>query len=155
MRRSYRLLLGTGLALTFGIHAAALAGPYGDDLAKCLVKSTTAEDKTMLVQWMFAMMALHPDVKAMAAVSSAQRDNVNLGTAKMFETLLTKTCLTEAKSAIQYEGMSTIESSFSVLGQVAARELFSHPSVAAGNAEFAKHIDTEALKKSLGTPSAP
>lgn len=154
MRCLHRVLLGTGIVLTLGIHAA-FAGPYGDDLAKCLVKSTTAEDKTMLVQWMFATMALHPDVKAMAAVSNDQRDKVNLGTAKMFETLLTKTCVAEAKQAIQYEGGSTIETSFSVLGQVAARELFSHPAVAAGNAEFAKHIDADAIKKSLETPKAP
>jgi hypothetical protein len=155
MRRLHRVLLGTGIALTLTAHAAALAGPYGDELAKCLVKSTTAEDKSMLVQWMFSTMALHPDVKWMAAVSSGQRDKVNESTAKIFETLLTKTCLSETKQAIQYEGGSTIESSFNVLGQVAARELFSHPLVAAGNAEFAKHLDTEAMKKLLETSKAP
>jgi hypothetical protein len=143
-----------GLAVTLVANTGALAGPYGDDLAKCLVKSTTAAEKGTLVQWMFATMALHPDVKWMAAITADQRAKLNEKTAKQFETLLTKTCLAETKAALKYEGASTFESSFNVLGTVAARELMSHPSVVAGNEEFAKYLDTDAMKSLLEPPKA-
>ena len=141
-----------GLAMTLVANTGAFAGPYGDDLAKCLVKATTAEEKGVLVQWMFATMALHPDVKWMAAITPDQRAKLNEKTAKQFETLLTKTCLAETKAAMKYEGPSTFESSFNVLGTVAARELMSHPSVVAGNEDFAKYLETDAMRGLLDPP---
>ena len=44
------------------------AGPYGDDLGKCFVNSTTPSDKRALVKWMFATAALHPDLALLTAV---------------------------------------------------------------------------------------
>ena len=49
-----------------------------------------------------------------------------------------------------YEGEGTIEASFSVLGQVASRELFANPSVSPGLAELDKYIDAERMRKALG-----
>ena len=48
----------------------AEAGIYADDLAKCLVASTTTRDQTDLVRWIFATAALHPGVSSIAAVSA-------------------------------------------------------------------------------------
>jgi hypothetical protein len=53
---------------------------------------------------MFATMALHPDVKWMAAITPISGRKLNEKTAKQFETLLTKTCLAETKAAMKYEG---------------------------------------------------
>lgn len=128
---------------------ASHAGPYADDMAKCLVRSTTSADKTALVQWMFAMMALHPAVKTMGTVSDTERTAASQRIAKIFTDLLTKSCVNETRDAVKNEGESTLASSFNLLGQVAARELFADPNVAAGIAEFGKHIDGEALRKAL------
>ena len=43
-----------------------------------------------------------------------------------------------------------METSFTVLGQVASRELLSHPAVAAGMAELNKNFDVEKLRGALG-----
>ena len=120
----------------------AEAGPYGDDLGKCLVNSTTSTDKRALVKWMFATAALHPEVKPIAAVSTQQRDAFNKTIGTLFDRLLTKTCRQQAQQAVKFEGESTIESSFRILGQVAARELFAYPSVAVGMADMTKHVDS-------------
>jgi hypothetical protein len=119
-------------------------------MAKCLVRSTTSEDKTALVQWMFAMMSLHPAVRTMATVSGEQRTAVSQRVADIFQELLTKSCVNETKDAVKYEGEVTIVSSFSMLGQVAARELFQDPNVAAGLAELSKAFDATSLRKTLG-----
>lgn len=151
-----------GVALAFAlVTPPALAGPYGDALGKCLVGASTSAEKTVLVRWMFAMMSLHPDVQSAAAMTPEQRTEVSKQTAKLFERLLTQACATEAADAVRYEGASTIESSFNLLGQVAARELFSHPNVSGGLSEFAQYLDQKRLtellqaKPAAAEPGAP
>jgi hypothetical protein len=133
---------------------SAAAGPYADSLGKCLVAGTTTAEKTTLVRWMFAMMALHPDVESGSTVTVAQRTALSKETAQLFQRLLTRACVAETREAVKYEGHATIESSFTLLGQVAARELFSHQRVAEGLSEFASHVDAKALEEVLGTPEA-
>jgi hypothetical protein len=144
--------LALGIAVCLGLLAAAPAlagGPYGDELAKCMVRSTTQADKTLLVQWMFVMIALHPDVERLANISDADRTDVSKRTAAMVESLLTRSCVSETRDAIKYEGNGALEGSFSVLGQVAARELFSKPEVAKGLAEIGTYLDSDKIKKAL------
>lgn len=142
--------LSIGTLLLIATPQVAQAGPYADGMAKCLVASTSAEDKSALVQWIFVMMALHPDVNQLANVSDTQRTDLSQRIAAIFETLLTKSCLTETRDAIKYEGSSTIEASFSVLGQVAARELFTDPGVVGGMSEFGKMLDQEKVQSAIG-----
>jgi hypothetical protein len=127
----------------------AAAGPYTDDLARCLVKSTTDGDKNSLVKWMFAMAALHPAVESIATVSAVERKELTKYTAVTFEKLLTKSCRSEVQQAVKYEGPSTIGSSFQILGQVATRELFSHPNVVKSMGEFANYMDNNKLQEVL------
>lgn len=132
----------------------AEAGPYGDDLGKCLVNSTTSTDKRALVKWMFATAALHPDFKLITTGSTQQYDALNKAVGTLFDRLLTKTCRQQAQQAVKFEGDSTIESSFQILGQAAARELFAYPSVAAGMADMTKHADSRKGIPALGNTAA-
>jgi len=139
-------LLFTGLLLEPPVFAA---GPYADELSKCLVRSTTTQDKTDLVQWIFATMALHPGVKSLATVSADQRSELNRKTARLFEKLLTESCLSQTREAVKYEGAATFQASFGVLGQAAVRELFADASVAGGSTAFGKEFDEKKLKDAL------
>ena len=123
----------------------ALAGPYSDTLAKCLVSSTTTEDRSSLVRWMFTAASLHPAVKPISNVSDEQLDEANRIIANLVTDLLTESCREETEQALQYEGTTTIQTSFMVLGQVAGQELFASPEVAAGLSGLEKHIDEEKL----------
>ena len=138
--------------LIFNTVSPAFAGPYADALAKCMVGATTGAEKTTLVRWIFAMMALHPDVQSSSAVTPEQRGALSKQTAQLFQRLLTESCLKEAREAIRYEGASTIPSSFSLLGQVATRELFTDPKVNEGIAEFSKYIDEKKFKELTDPP---
>ncbi len=145
-----RFARAVAFLLTLVVLAAApraLAGPYTDELGKCLVESTTPAEKTALVRWIFAMMALHPDVQSVSAVTPQQRTAISKQTAQLFQRLLTEACATEVRQAIRYEGQATIQTSFQLLGQVAARELFMHPKVADGLTEFAKYVDQDKIKE--------
>lgn len=129
---------------------SALAGPYSDDLAKCLVRSTTDADKTYLVKWMFAAVALHPQVRSIASISDTQRDDLNKNVAQLFVRLLTESCRSETQEAGKYEGAAALQGSFQLLGQVAAARLFSDPAVARGLAELENHVDKQELENLLG-----
>ncbi len=123
----------------------AYAGPYADELSKCLVESTSTRDRTDLVRWMFTAAALHPAVKPISNVTDEQVDDANKVIADLVTELLTESCRTETEKALQYEGASTLETSFMILGQVAGQELFASPEVAAGLAGLEKHLDEEKL----------
>src|SRR5262245_51015619 len=88
--------------------APVSAGPYSDDLAKCLVASTSAADKSGLVQWMFAAASLHPDVRWMTNLTDHDRQELNQKMATLVETLLTQSCLAQTKDALKYEGLGTM-----------------------------------------------
>jgi hypothetical protein len=129
------------------LHTAdCSAGPFTDTLSVCLVNKTSDLEKTMLVKWIFAAIALHPEVESMAAVSNDQREALNRQFASLVQSLLTQSCVTEAREAVKYEGEGALEASFNVLGQVASRELFTDPAVAEGIAAIAKYIDADALQ---------
>lgn len=141
------------LTLVLSFTGPSYAGVYSDDLARCLVESSTPSHKSALVKWMFTAMALHPDVASMASISAQQRYEVNKAASEMFVTLMTDKCLSQAKKVIQYEGALAIQQGFNVFGQVAGQELFNNPNVAQGLADLEQHMDSEKLATLLGLPN--
>lgn len=150
MKRTSRAAIAI-LLLSLTASLPSYAGPYTDSLSKCLVKATTSTDKSALVQWIFSAISLNPNVAWMANIPAQKRDEINKETARLFENLLTVSCLTETQEAVKYEGSSAVEGAFNVLGQVASREMFADPAVAKGTAELSKYIDGDRMKKLLGT----
>ncbi len=142
----YCVVTGFILLSSSGVNA----GVYTDDLSRCLVESSSSSDKLTLVKWMFTSISLHPAVKSIASVSPRQVDDSNKKMADLTVRLITETCKNETIKAMKYEGDTAIKTSFTVLGQVAAKELFNDPNVATALAGLGKHIDTEKIKKALG-----
>ncbi len=150
-----RTFICTGLMTSSMLLSAhSVAGPYGDDMAKCLVKSTSPDDRTVFIRWLFAAISLHPAVAAMANVSAKQRDDFNRGAAALFQRLLTESCRSETKQAIRYEGPAIIQYAFQVFGQAAAGDLFANPAVGEGMKDLAKYIDQDKIKALSTTDDA-
>ena len=150
--RYYKLVVASVVfSLVTLLSGTVLAGPYTNDLAKCLVKSTSEADKNDLVKWMFAAISSHPEVKWMASISQTQREELNKNTAELFMKLLTESCKSETKQALKYEGPSTLEASFKVLGGVAARGLMSHPDVGNYIAGLDNYLDNQKLESLMGS----
>src|SRR3954465_8904754 len=108
--------------LLLSIPAVLHAGPYSDDMGRCLVSATSAKDKTDLVRWIFANAALHPDVGNISAVTPKEREAINRMAGGLVERLLTDTCRKQTQEALRYEGQIALQLSFQVLGQVAMQE---------------------------------
>lgn len=107
----------------------AHAGLYSDDLAKCLMSSTSEADRVSLVRWMFVAFAGHPAVAPLVKASPADVAAVNAEAGKLFMRLLTDSCRTKTLEAMRYEGPASMQQAFQVLGQVAGMELSQNPAV--------------------------
>lgn len=139
--------MSLGLALAAALASPAHAGIYSDDLAKCLVASTSDADRSLLVRWIFSTSALHPDVASISAVTPAQREGTNKATGQLIERLLTVTCRKQTREALKYEGPAAMQASFQVLGQVAMRSLMENPEVAQGFQGMGRYIDENKIRE--------
>jgi len=133
--------IGTALLAT-----PASASIYSDDLGRCLVSKTSKEDKVALVQWTFSAMSASDAVKSLTAATPAMRDKYDHITAQLFDRLLTVDCRKETIDAVKYDGASSIESAFGLLGQVAFKSLMADKSVSDSLSNFAKYLDEPRLK---------
>ena len=128
------------------LAGTASAGTYSDDLGKCFVRATSADDKAVLVRWIFATMALNPSVRPLTNVTDPQRTEFNRKMGVLTQRLFTVDCRKEAVDAIKYEGASVaFQTSFELLGKAATSGLVSDPAVSAHGADFANYIDQTAF----------
>ena len=152
LKRSFcAALMAFGVALTQDAHA----GPASDALSACLMQSTTVDDRTTLVTWMFTMATLHPGVAPIANVSQERRMAANQQMAALFQRLLTVDCRPQAVQALRDDGQKATEMGFQQLGQAAGRELFGHPSVAAGMAGLMVFLDPKSFESLMAEVKAP
>jgi hypothetical protein len=130
----------------------AWAGVYTDELSKCLVESTSADDRTALVKWMFAAASSHPAIRSLSTVTAEDLESANEATGALFTRLLTDSCKLQAQKALRFEGPATLQLSFTVLGQVAGAELFSNPAVTQSMAGLQKYVDSRKLEALQAEP---
>lgn len=131
------------------LPGAACAGPYGDDLSKCLVASTTQADKALLVKWIFSAISLNEEIAPFVSMPASKREALSKETAGLYMRLMTESCRSQLRDAYKYEGSGAIGNAFNLLGQVASQEMFASPSVAAGLDSLTKHFDETTLKAAV------
>jgi hypothetical protein len=136
-----RLLAILAAMLAPPFQTSALAGPAADDLGKCMVRSTSKEDRALMVRWIFMTAALHPNVESLARISSEQRQSTSKSMAGLVEQLIIERCRAEFVQAVRAEGPGAVEGSLQLVGQLAAQELLAEPRVMAGVMDFTRYLD--------------
>jgi hypothetical protein len=143
-----RLIAGSLICAFIGMTpCVAIAGPFADDMARCLVKSTSDEDRTDLVRWIFSSMSLHPDLTSLSKITADARNDIDAKTGKLISRLLFDSCKAETLEAVKNEGPQTLQYAFNILGQVAARGIFSDPHVTEEMQALDKQLDQAQLKE--------
>ena len=135
-------------ALTFLLNISnkpIFAGPFGDEMAKCLVTSTSNRDRTKLLKWIIRVYGVHPEVSFMVDLSDREIQVIDEDIADIFTRLLSEDCVDETKKALDYEGDNVMFTAFQTLGQVAAQGFIDHPSVERSISKFVELIDYEKL----------
>ena len=146
MKRSLLAVLSVALLFTSNLAAA---GPFADEMAKCLVNSTSPADRTVLVKWIFSVITLHPYLTAMSTVSAKQRDEISKDAGVLLQKLLLDSCRSQTQQALRNEGPQTIQYAFQVLGQAATVGMLTDSHVSNGAKDLAKYVDEEKLKAAL------
>ena len=73
MRKNF-LYIFTAFTFLLNIsNKPIFAGPFGDEMAKCLVTSTSNRDRTKLLKWIFRVYGEHPEVSYMVNLSDREK----------------------------------------------------------------------------------
>ena len=143
-----RKILYIFTVLTFLLNISnqpTFAGPFADELAKCLVTSTNNRDRNKLVKWIFSVYSDHPEVSYMVDLSDREKKIIDKEMADLFTRLLSEDCFDESKNAQKYEGNIVFFKAFQSLGQVAAQGFMGNPDVKRSMNKFSELIDTKKL----------
>lgn len=129
----------------------AQAGKYTDALSKCLVSSTTQEDKTALIRWIFGAVANHPQVSDISNITPQSWDSITKDAANVFQNLIAVKCANESREALLNEGTAGYKKAFETLGATAFTGLMDDPKVAGAIGGLEKHLSEEKILKALMT----
>ena len=139
-------------ALIMGVSTFSNAGPAVDQLSDCLVKSTTAADKTTVLQWTYSALSTHPDLKGFSNVSAEQRTALDQKLAQVLQRVIVEQCSTQTKAVIQAEGIQAVGESFQALGRSAGEEIIKNPEVNNQLKGVVRYIDLNKLVTTFLTP---
>lgn len=141
-----------GFLLVCSVATSAQAGQSVDALSDCLVKATTATDKTTVLQWTFSALSAHPDLKAMSNVTEEQRSQLDQKFAQVLQRVIVEECATQAKTVIQNEGLQAVGDSFQALGRSTGEEIIKNPAVKQQLNGILRYVDLNKLVVTFLTP---
>lgn len=136
----------------FGATQIATAGPTVDQLSQCLVKSTTATDKTAVLQWTFVALSTHPDLRSFSNVTDDQKTQLDQKFAQVLQRILVEQCAEQTKAVIKAEGMQAVGESFQQLGRTTGDEILKNPEVKQQLKGVIRYLDMGKLVSTFLTP---
>lgn len=139
-------------AAILGTTQVTMASPAVDQLSNCLVKSTTATDKTTVLQWTFVALSSHPDLKQFSHVTDEQKTALDKNVAQVLQRILVDQCSTQAKAVIQADGVQAVGESFQQLGQITGEEILKTPEVKQQLNGLLRYVDLNKLVVTFLTP---
>ena len=138
--------------LSLGAIATTQASTTVDALSQCLVKSTTASDKTTVLQWTFAALGQHPDLNSMSSVTASQKEQLDKNLAQVLQRILVEQCSNQTKAVIQSDGLEAVGDSFQELGTITGNEILKTPQVKNQLNGVLKHVEMGKLVTTFLTP---
>lgn len=135
-----------------GTTQFATAGQTVDQLSDCLVKATTATDKTTVLQWTFSALSAHPDLKALSNVTDAQREQLDQKFAQVLQRVIVEQCAAQTKAVIQTEGLQAVGDSFQALGRSTGEAIIQNPEVKKQLQGVIRYVDLNKLVTTFLTP---
>ena len=139
-------------AALFGTTQFAVEGPNVDQLSDCLVKATTATDKTTVLQWTFVALSTHPDLKSFSNVTDTQKNQLDQKFAQVVQRVIVDQCAAQTKAVIQAEGLQAVGDSFQQLGRATGDEILQNPEVKQQLKGVIRYVDLNKLVVTFLTP---
>jgi len=144
-----RKILYIFTVLTFLLNISnktIFAGPFGDEMSKCLVLATSSKDNSLLGRWLVRVYGEHGDSKDLTNLSDYKKEKIDKDVARLFTRLLSEDCKVETKKALKFEGDMVMFNAFRTLGEVAGKELLEDNNVSKAINKFTEYVDYGKLK---------
>ena len=135
--------------LTFFLNISnkpIFAGPFEDDMSRCLVMASSSKDNILLGRWLVRVYGEHSGSKDLTKLSDYKKEQIDKDMAQLFTRLLSEDCKEETKKALRFEGEGVMFNAFKVLGEVAGQELIGDKNVSEAINKFTEYVDYEKLK---------
>ena len=116
------------------------------------MKATTATDKTAVLQWTFAALSTHPDLKSFSNVTDVQKEQLDKNLAQVLQRILVEQCSAQTKAVIQAEGLQAVGDSFQELGSITGEEIIKNPEVKQQLKGVVRYLDLNKLVMTFLTP---
>jgi hypothetical protein len=139
-------------ALTLCAAGAAHAGPYGDELTKCLAGKTSDAERTSLVIWMLEEMSANPALKPIMTVTDAQKTEARKAAAALTMRMMTEDCRAPAAAAFKNEGGGVAMRAFWELAQTSVASLARDPAVQGNMSQIGQYLDVPKLAAIMKDP---
>ncbi len=128
---------------TLACASQAQAGPAQDALGKCLVLSSSGQDRLDFVVFLYGAISAHPAAKPYSRITDTDREAMSRKAVKLMERLLTDDCRPQALAAVRSEGSEALGQAFGMLGEAAMQELMNDKAVEATFSNFGRYIDEQ------------
>lgn len=146
-----KYVLAAVLSASLLLAPQARAGAAGEALSKCLSDATTPDDRRALVRWIFAAIAVHPDLKEFTTMDAARHDQVESESVAVFERLIIKDCTAQTRLALMQEGTEGFQAAFKTLGELAMGGVVEDAQVQASMSRLGERIDEQRILQALLT----
>ena len=133
-------------ALLCTVATSAQAGVFTDDLSRCLVNTSSQDDRDAFMAWMFSAVSSDPALQKFTTLDRAKRDQIAKKAADVFQRLLLVDCRKEAIAALKAEGDDAMLQSFGELGRAATHQMFQSPGAQTELETLGNNFDKEKIK---------
>jgi hypothetical protein len=139
-------------AAVLGSAQMSQASTPVDQLSDCLVKSTTAMDKTAVLQWTFVALSTHPELKQFSQVTEEQKTALDKNVAQVLQRILVEQCSAQTKAVIQADGIQAVGESFQQLGRITGEEIVKNTEVKQQLNGLLRYVDLNKMVTTFLTP---
>ncbi|PJG43035.1 hypothetical protein XA39_09285 [Acinetobacter tandoii] len=139
-------------AAVLGMAQMSQASTTVDQLSDCLVKSTTATDKTAVLQWTFVALSTHPELKRFSQVTEEQKTALDKNVAQVLQRILVEQCSAQTKAVIQADGIQAVGESFQQLGRITGEEIVKNTEVKQQLNGLLRYVDLNKMVTTFLTP---
>ncbi|MEO8543839.1 MAG: hypothetical protein ABJA49_10405 [Betaproteobacteria bacterium] len=116
-------------------------------LGKCIVENMSPSDRQDIARWVFASMAVHPEVKQLSAQNAQATQDAARKMGTIFTRLLRDICPNEFREAAGAGGPPVVSSAINFFTQIGIQELMTNKVVLATHASFGQYADKEGIDR--------
>ena len=126
------------------------AGPYKDDLIRCVGDSLTENDKNNFAFFIALSFSRLPEMRDIFFLDEIRKDKIIRDYATSLDRLIILDCRSQSENVVKFEGPNELASAANMMGQIALREKLADPAVVELFDEMEEYVSTDEWNELFG-----